>query len=71
MTRSLMPPIDTVLTRHRLKLREVPVAGIDVHCLHHLCSCVHAQYDTAGNITWQDADTVKVLRILVCVRDAT
>ena len=55
MTRSLMPPIDTVLTRHRLKLREAPVAGIDVHCLHHLCGCIHSEDDTAGNITAQVA----------------
>ena len=41
MTRSLMLPIDTALTRRRLKLPKAPVVGIDVHCQHHLLGCVH------------------------------
>ena len=48
-----MPPIDTVLTRHCLKLRKPPIEWIAAHGLQQLCGRVHNLNDTAGNITVQ------------------
>jgi hypothetical protein len=53
MTCSDMPPVNSVLARHCLKLRKLPVERIGAHGLKQLSGSVHSVNDTAGNITAQ------------------
>ena len=53
MTRSNVPPVDSVLPRYCLKLRKLPIEGITAHGLKQFCGSVHGADDTAGNITAQ------------------
>ena len=48
-----MPPINTVLLCHGLKLSDLPVERIAPHGDEQLRCRVHARYDTAGNINAQ------------------
>jgi hypothetical protein len=48
-----MPPVNSVLARHCLKLRKLPVERIAAHGLKQLRGSVHRDDDTAGNITAQ------------------
>jgi hypothetical protein len=48
-----MPPINSILARHRLKLRKLPIEWITAHSLKQLGGGVHGGNDTAGNITAQ------------------
>ncbi|HET7159843.1 MAG TPA: hypothetical protein VFI62_12670, partial [Burkholderiales bacterium] len=53
VTASTVPPIDTVLLRHGLKLSDLPVERVAPHGDKQLCCRVHGRYDTAGNIARQ------------------
>lgn len=60
MTRSLVPPVDTVLASHCLKLRQFPIEWIATHGLKQLRGSIHGLDDTAGNITAQMGERLQV-----------
>ncbi|WP_294996592.1 hypothetical protein [Sulfuritalea sp.] len=53
MTRSNVPPVDSVLARYCLKLRQLPIERIATHGLKQFDGSIHAINDTTGNITAQ------------------
>ncbi|MCK9282752.1 MAG: hypothetical protein M0P39_00525 [Rhodocyclaceae bacterium] len=53
MTRSNVPPVNSILARHRLKLRKLPIEWIATHGLKQFGGCIHKKNDTAGNIMVQ------------------
>ena len=57
-----MPPVNSILARHCLKLRKLPIEGIATHGLKQFGGGVHAQNDTAGNITAQASGVQKTVK---------
>ena len=64
MTRSYMSPVNSILARHCLKLRKLPIERIAAHGLKQLSGSVHGCHDTAGNITAQASYVPKTMQFV-------
>jgi hypothetical protein len=62
VTRSNVPPVDSVLARYCLKLRQLPIEWIATHGLKQFCGSIHAADDTAGNITAQVVEMLEIVQ---------